>query len=418
MSRDAVLKEIAARLPGRPDGRQRMLWMGCMAVGLFSFGFLLVHEPVRAWGAWGVNMVYWLGMALGGTVLAAAIRLSNGRWAGPVVRIGESLSAYIPYGIGAVVLMLAAGIWRYLPWTHGALPRQAAYLNVPFLWARTLAGLLLLWWLARDTARTSLRQDAWLLKDHVGPELRPAYERLAAGWRGEEAEADRARHRLAQRSPQFVLAYAIVFTYFTWDFVMSITPQWVSTLFGWWCFMGAFLSGIAMTAFLATRLRGAWRLEAWITPDHFWELGKILFSISIFWVYQFWAQYLVIWYGNIPEETWWVFLRFEEPWRRLAFTVFGFVFLIPFLGLMNMTTKKSPFWLAVFSLIVLAGMWMERHVLIMPSLHPDSVWVGLPEIGVTLGFLGLFGWSVQGFLSRYPAVRVVDVLAAGEASGH
>ena len=113
-----------------------------------------------------------------------------------------------------------------------------------------------------------------------------------------------------------------------------------------------------------------------------------------------------------------MFLRFEEPWRRLGFTVFGFEFLLPFLGLMNISTKKNPFWLAFFSLIILSGMWMERHILIMPSVNPDVMWVGLPEVGVTLGFLGVFGWAVQGFLSKYPAVKVADVLAGAGGHGH
>jgi hypothetical protein len=202
-----------------------------------------------------------------------------------------------------------------------------------------------------------------------------------------------------------------------WDYVMALTPDWVSTLFGWWFFMGAFLTGIAMTAFLATQLRAKYRLEAYITPHHFWDIGKALFAFCIFWTYQYWSQYLPIWYANLPEETWWVFLRFEEPWRPLAFTVFGLVFLVPFLGLLNMYTKKSPFWLGLFALIVLVGMWMERHLLVMPSLEAERVWVGLPEVGVTIGFLGLFGWMVQGFLTKYPTVKVSDVLAP-EGQGH
>ena len=192
----------------------------------------------------------------------------------------------------------------------------------------------------------------------------------------------------------------------------------MSTLFGWWFFMGAFLSGIAMTAFMATQLRDKYKLESYITPNHFWDIGKIAFGFSIFWVYQFWSQYLPIWYANLPEETGWVFLRFEQPWRTLGFTVFGFVFVLPFLGLMNMHTKKNPFWLALFSLIILSGMWMERHILVMPSLQPDVVWLGLPEVGVTIGFLGLFGWAVQGFLSKYPAVKVTDAVAAPAGHGH
>ena len=418
MSHDDVLKDIASRIPGRPDGRLRQLWMLCMALGVLAFAWTLVHSPQRAWGAWAINTVYFMGIAQGAVVLACAIRLGNGRWAGPIMRIAESLSAFLPYGYAMLAILLVGGIWSYLPWIKHVEPRQAAYLNVPFLYARLLGGWALLGWLSRDLVRLSLRTDAHLLKDHVAPELKPHYEKLCAGWRGDQAEEAWQRHQVAHRAPQIVVLYAVVFSIMAWDLIMSLTPNWVSTLFGWWVFMGAFLSGIAMTALLATRLRSRFKLEAYITPNHFWDVGKILFGFSVFWVYQFWSQYLVIWYANMPEETWWVFLRFEEPWRPLAFTVFTFVFLLPFLGLMNWYTKKNPFWLGVFSVIVLAGMWMERHLLVMPSLNPDTVWVGLPEIGVTLGFLGVFGWAVQGFVSRYPSVKVVDVLSGARGQGH
>jgi Ni/Fe-hydrogenase subunit HybB-like protein len=415
--REAVLKDIAGRLPVRPNPRRRRIWAAFMAIGLATFVWLLFTEPQRAWGTWAINCLYWMGIAQGAVVLACAIRLSNGRWAGPMMRIAESLSAFMPFGIGLMLVLLVGGSSTYLPWVRHVEPRQAAYLNLPFLYARTLIGLGLLWWLTRDLVRVSLRPDAYLLKNHVAPELRPLYERLSEGWRGDDAEAKWQRDRLAKRAPQIVLLFAIVFTMLAWDWVMSLTPDWVSTLFGWWFFMGAFLSGIAMTALLATQLRAKYKLEAYITTHHFWDVGKLIFGFSIFWVYQFWSQYLPIWYANLPEETWWVFLRFEQPWRILGFTVFGFVFLLPFLGLMNMATKKNPFWLALFSLIVLSGMWMERHILVMPSLEPARVWVGLPEVGVTIGFLGVFGWAVQGFLTKYPTVKVIDVLPH-EDHGH
>ncbi len=418
MTRDEVLKDIAGRIPGRPNPRFRALWLVLLLAGVVSFALLLVREPARAWGAYGACLVFFLGLPLGAAALASAIRLSNGRWGGPVTRIAEALTAFLPWGILLVVVLLAGGLGHYLPWTRdGVLARQRPYLNVPFLAARTLVGLGLLWWLVRDMVRTSLRRDVHLLRDHVGPELRADYDKLARDWAGDEAEERRERDRLAMRSPQVAVAFAVVFTVFAWDFIMSITPAWVSGLFGWWVFMGAFLSAIAMTALLATRLRAGYGLERWITPDHFWDTGKLLFSFSIFWVYLFWSQYLVIWYANLPEETWWVFLRFEDPWRRLAFTVFGMVFLLPFLGLMNLRTKKSPAWLAAFAIVILVGMWLERLLLIMPSLNPDRMWVGLPELGVALGFMGIFGLAVQGFLAKYPAVKVTEALA-GSGPGH
>ena len=141
MNHDAVLEDLAARIPGRADARVRALWLVLLGAGLVSFALLLLTQPARAWAAYGVNMVFFLGVSLGAAALAGAIRLSNGRWAAPVLRIAESLSAYVPYGLLFVLVMLVAGIWTYLPWTRGLLqPRQHAFLNVPFLYARTLAG--------------------------------------------------------------------------------------------------------------------------------------------------------------------------------------------------------------------------------------------------------------------------------------
>src|SRR5262249_21969267 len=162
MSHDAILRDIAGKLPGKPNVLRRGAWIILMAVGLLAFAYLLVNEPRRAWGAYAASMIFFLRISLGAAVLAAPLPLAHRRLGGPIVRIAESLTAFLPYGIGFVVLMLAVGIWTYLPWTHHVLPRQAPYLNVPFLYARTLLGLVLLWWLIRDLVRVSLRTDAYL----------------------------------------------------------------------------------------------------------------------------------------------------------------------------------------------------------------------------------------------------------------
>ena len=420
-TREAVLRELAGKLPARPDGRKRQLWMACIAIGVASFAYLLLTNPLRAWGSYAINTLIWLGIAEGGVVLAAAIRLTNGRWAGPIMRIGESLSAYLPAGIAFMGVLLVAGIWIYLPWIrHPEVmePRQAVFLNVPFLYVRTVLGMLLFWWLARKLVRASLRPDAQLLKPYVSSELRPDYDRLTADWRGDRVEEERYRHEVSHLAPQIVLTFVAFFSVMAWDFIMCLTPHWTSALFGWYVWAAAFNSGVAMTALIATRVRARRGLEAYIQPHHFWDIGKVMFSFCIFWVYLFWSQYLPIWYANMHEETGWVFLRFEQPWRPWAFAAFALIFLIPFLGLMNKTTKSSPFWLALFTLVVMSGVWIERHVLVMPSLNPDRVWIGLTEVGVTLGFLGAFGWAVQGFLAKYPCVKVVDALSHSAGHGH
>lgn len=410
MSQEAVLRDIAGRLPVTPDPRKRTVFMALMALGVVAFGFLLVTNPLRAWGAWTVNALYFLGIAQGGVVLAATIRLCNGRWGGPIMRIGESLSSYLPFGIATMLLLLLAGIWTYLPWIKHVDPRQTPFLNVPFLFVRTLGGLALFTWLANKLVRASLRRDLHLLLPYADARLKPAYERIVGTWQGDAVEASIYSHEVSHLSPQIVLTFVAFFSVLSWDFIMALTPNWVSPLFGWFVYAGAFICGISMTALLATRLRAKRGLEGYITTDMFWDIGKVLFAWCIFWAYLMWSHYLPIWYADMPEETWWVFLRFEDPWRPLSFAAFTMIFVIPFLGMLNKTSKANPALLFLFTCNVLAGVWIERHVLVMPSLSPSHVWVGLPEIGVTAGFAGLFGFAVQGFLAQFPCVKVTDVL--------
>jgi hypothetical protein len=203
--RDELLRDLAGKLPERPNPKRRQLWMACMAIGLIGFVWLLSTQPQRAWGSWAINTLYWTGIAQGAVVLACAIRLANGRWAGPIMRIAEALSAFLPFGFAAFGVLLVAGIWTYLPWTQHVEARQAPYLNVPFLYIRTVIGQALLWWLSRDLVRTSLRTDAHLLKNHVSAELKPHYEKLSEGWRGDDAEADAQRARLSRVAPGLII---------------------------------------------------------------------------------------------------------------------------------------------------------------------------------------------------------------------
>ena len=415
MSDETILRDIAGRLPGTRDPKKKNIFIGMMAVGIATFAFLLITNPLRAWGAWTINTLYFLGIAEGGVVLAAAIRLCNGRWGGPIMRIGESFSSYLLYGIATMVVLLGAGIWTYLPWIHHVEPRQVPFLNVPFLYIRTLGGLALFTWLATKLTRTSLRPDLKLLMPYMEPRLKGVYENIVGAWRGDAEEAKYYSHEVSHLSPQIVLTFVVFFSVLAWDFIMCLTPNWVSPLFGWFVYAGAFICGMSVVAILATRLRAKRGLEGYITTDMFWDIGKVIFAWCVFWGYLMWSQYLPIWYANMSEETWWVFLRFENPWRPLAFAAFTMIFVLPFLGMLNKTSKTNPALIMGFNSMILVGLWIERHVLVMPSLDPNHVWVGLPEIGVTLGFAGLFGFAVQGFLAKFPCVKVTDVL---EPVGH
>ena len=143
-SQESILRDIAGRIPGVPEPRKRALFIALMVVGLATFATMLATNPLRAWGSWAINTLYFLGIAEAGVVLAAAIRLSNGRWGGPIMRIGESLSSYLPFGIGTMLVLLLAGIWTYLPWTKHVEPRIAPYVRAS---GRSDATVSSVWWI-------------------------------------------------------------------------------------------------------------------------------------------------------------------------------------------------------------------------------------------------------------------------------
>jgi hypothetical protein len=118
-----------------------------------------------------------------------------------------------------------------------------------------------------------------------------------------------------------------------------------------------------------------------------------------------WAQFLVIWYGNMPEETFFIFYRLIDPWRSFGVAVFLLVFVVPFIGLLGVKPKKSPVLLTTFALVSLLGIWLERYLEIVPSINGRAAPVlGVPEIGVALLFGGLFLASLGWFAAHYPMV--------------
>ncbi|MCY4119414.1 MAG: hypothetical protein OXG72_00630, partial [Acidobacteria bacterium] len=148
------------------------------------------------------------------------------------------------------------------------------------------------------------------------------------------------------------------------------------------------------------------------------DLGKLLFGFCILWAYLFWSQYLVIWYGDLAEETEFVYHRMHGAWEPVAWAVFAMTFAGPFVVLLSRAVKTWVPGLTTVAAVVLAGMWLERFVLVVPSLwHGEGVPLGLPELPVTAGVAGLFVLSYAAFLDRFPALPVSDPRLAPAPAG-
>jgi hypothetical protein len=193
---------------------------------------------------------------------------------------------------------------------------------------------------------------------------------------------------------------------------MSLDPHWYSTLFGAYYFMGSFYIALAAIYLLSLLFHKALDRQGTIHPHHLHDLGKLVFAFCIFTGYLFYVQFLVIWYGNIPEETRYVILRVKTtPWEPLAWITLGMIFVIPFILLLSRKIKMKPLPMMILSGIILAGMWGERFILVAPSIWKGGgIPLGLLELLITAGFLGLVGLSMILFLARVPLLPISDPL--------
>ena len=394
------------------------------ALGAAAFIWLISGgNPERGWQIFLVNFLVFTGVSLGAVVFTAATSLSKAKWTGPLRRIAEGFIFFLPVSY-LFFWFVILGREHIFPWLHLHEPlveAKRAYLNVPFLMIRGGVGLALLYLLGWSLVKTSLRPDLAAIKDRLTGFRRTLAERITEGWQGEEAEAELMRHKRSRLAPQFVLLYAIVVTFFSFDMVMSLLPTWFSTLFGAYYFMGGWLSGLAAIAIATVILRRRYGLEDVITKSQFHDHGKLMFGFCVFWGYLLYSQFLVVWYGNLPLETQFLAIRRYPMWTALSIAVFCCLFLIPFWGLITRAAKMNPITHALFAGVILLGIFLERFDLVIPSLNqkPVSFPFGLPELVVTVGFLALFILCYIAFMRTFPIVPLTGLPKHAEhASGN
>ncbi len=367
-----------------------------IALGAIAFVFALMRGGAAlAWQAYLVNLLFFLGVAQGAVVASAAFYLTQAKWGGSTqYRLGEAFAPFLWVGF-FLFFGLYFGRSLIFPWVTHPIPQKAAWLNVPFLFARDGIGLGVMAAASFAFIRVSRRDDvrAWTIAtDDI--ELPP--------------------HSIRVFAPLVAVLFAVVYTLISFDLVMSLAPVWRSTLFGWYFFAGAFWSGLTAMALTAAVLRS--RLgdhNLFTNPVVMHDFGKMVFAFSVFWVYLVFAQYIVIWYGDLPVETFFIVQRVHHmPWSPLSVACVVLIWLIPFVVLMSVRTKKSPMILGTVAVLGLIGMWLERYVLVVPSLSLDAIPFGPTQFLISIGFLGAF------LISAVPGLnRVAQAATSGEPVG-
>ena len=377
--------DLARKARAFPVTSFRMVGLGATAVGLVLLLISLKGHAARVWQAYHFNFIFWLGLAQAGVVIAATQKLAKGRWSGLVIRFAEASVAFLPI---AVVLFFVSYLGRgYIyPWI--AEPREDLG-----WWLKPT------WFYLRDGAVLALL--AWLSWRFVRRDVAPDVAELAGGHPVESTEAERGL--LARDAALVAVGFAFGLSLIAFDTVMSLAHKWVSSLYGAFYFMGSFLTALMWLAVLSIRMRPRMGLEDLYSRKQQHDLAKLCFGFSVFWAYLMFSQFLVIWYGNLPEETYFVFYRLWGAWRPVGIAVFLMVFLIPFVALLGEKPKKSPGWLLAVALVSLTGVWLERYLEIVPSINGGAgPAVGVPELGALLLFGGLYALSYSWFAGRYP----------------
>ena len=408
LTREQVL--LASSKPISPTLKLVFLVFAIIGAVVFIAGAILA--PDRAWSAFHANWLFWASLSHAGVVFVAVQRITTARWSRAVIRFMEAYVAFLPVAFLFLLLTLFVGRGHVFPWTHEAypVPEKATYYNATFLTLRDIVifGLMTVlgWWYIW----TSVRLDVGRIPESGAPWARGWRDRMRSGY-GEERREIHSTHSLQGKLAVWtVLLFAFGWSVLAWDLSMGLSLHFQSTLYSWWFFMGAWLGALSLFGILVlwwnSYLNTA---DGLIEERHFHDIGKLIFAFTAFWGYLTFGQYLVIWYGNMGEETFFMRLRLVQPWVWITVTSVILIFVMPFFGLLSRAAKVFRPTFLLFALCSVVGLWIMRHMEVYPSKYGTDLTggpFGLWEIGIGLLYVGLWGWLYCAFMDAFPRMRV------------
>ena len=335
-------------------------------------------NPLRTWSIYLINLLFWSSLAITGPAIAGMVQVTEGRWSPSIKRIALTTAGFLPVSF-VLFLVLFAGRAVLYPWVSEPIPAKSIWLNVPFMALRIGIGVLLLYWVA----------------------MRYTTAIFAADRAGVEAEV--GNDRLMRLSSILLILYVVVLSLWGFDLIMSLDPIWYSGLLGGYYVVSSMYTGFGLVTYLTLRYNE--RGITSVAPKAIQDVVKLTFALSIVWMYFFFSQYLIIWYGNVPLETRFFVRAFlAQPWAYLAWAIFIVGWLIPFSYLLKRLTGRPPTRHRVLKVILWMGLiaiFSERLLVVSVSLKRTTIPYGIVEVLVTLGFFALFVLSRNWFVARH-----------------
>lgn len=339
-----------------------------------------------------MNLAFFTSLALGAFFFVLIQHVTRAGWSVVVRRLAENVSMVFPtlflLALVFVIPILIGwpnGIHAVYPWTDPELRQhdhliqhKAPYLNGGFFLVR-LAFYFGLWTLiAGHFYRASVRQD-----ETGDPALTARLQSLAA---------------------PCLIVFALTTTYFAFDVLMSLDPHWYSTIFGVYYFAGSTVAFFALLALMMFGLQSAGRLQSAISIEHYHDVGKFMFAFIVFWAYIGFSQYMLIWYGNLPEETGWYLIRQQSPWLLVSLLLLFGHFILPFVALISRHPKRQKNVLILGAMWMLLMHWIDMMWLVYPHAEghggetrtpaPLTLWDLLQSVASLVGIGGVCAWAV------------------------
>lgn len=420
-------REEVIRMTSRPLARALHLTaLVLFALGALTFVVGLFVAPDRVWRAFHANWLFFATLSSAGCAFVAVQRITTARWSREVIRFMEGYVAFLPLAFVFLAFSVLVGKNHIFPWTHEAypVPEKALYFDPTFFTIRVLGTFAIITLLSVWYIYTSVRLDVGMNPEWngarepegtarragsaVGPGMAERLRaRMRRRFRDERREIHSTHSRQGKLAVFVCLTFAFGWSVLSWDLSMGLSLHFQSALYGWWFFMGGWLNALGLFALLVIAWRrhlGAYEL---IKEVHYHDIGKLVFAFTAFWGYLTFGQYLVIWYGNLPEETHFMRNRLIAPWKAITVTSVVLVFAFPFFGLLSRRAKVFLPSLTFFALAGLTGMWLMRYIEVYPSTYGTVARApfGLWEVGTLLLYVGAWGWVYAWFMDAFPRLR-------------
>lgn len=357
-------------------------------LGFASFVALLFMNKDRAWHAYLTGYFYFTSLALGGLFFAGIQHMTKAGWSVNIRRFMESMTAFLPISfIGGLILLIGAPtlyVWLDNATVAGdpILAHKQGYLNFPFFIIRLVIFFGIWMYFSKKLIGMSLKQD-------------------------ETGDVSLTK-KMTAYSVAFMGLFALSYSFFSVDLLMSLEPHWFSTIFGIYTFAGLFQSSLAFLILLIIYCMKKGLLKGYVDENHLHDLGKFLFAFTVFWAYIAYSQFMLIWYANLPEETVFYMHRLHGGWVWISASLIVFKFIVPFLALLPQRAKRNANYLAAVSVWILIMQYVDLYWLVYPNYDDHHVVFNLPELFVWLGFGGAFVLCVVKFLSKHSIVPKKD----------